>query len=294
MTKWRGRFVRQRLEGLSDEPGPGRPPTITDEQVEQVITKTLEEPPPHQDTHWSTRQMGRATGLSQTAVSRIWRAFGVKPHLVETWRLSTDPQFIDKVHDIVGLYLDPPAAALVLWVDEKSQIQALDRTAPGLPILPTTPARRPHDYVRNGTASLFAALDVASGQGHLPDAPPPSPPGVLEVPQDHRRHGARRAGRALDLRPLRHPQHRGDQDLVPAPSPLSPALHADLQLLAEPGRALVLRIDQPQAAPLGHRSVAELEADLRAWIQAWNQDPRHLCGPRPPTRSSTTSRDIFA
>src|SRR5512133_2981368 len=164
VTKWRGRFVRQRLEGLSDEPRPGRPRTITDEQVEQVITKTLEESPPRQDTHWSTRSMARATGMSQTAISRIWRAFGLKPHLTETWKLSTDPQFIDKVRDVVGLYLDPPERALVLCVDEKSQIQALDRTAPSLPILPTTPARRTHDYVRHGTSSLFAALDVASGK----------------------------------------------------------------------------------------------------------------------------------
>src|ERR687887_197129 len=110
VAKWRGRFVRQRLEGLSDEPRPGRPRTISDEQVEQVLTKTLEEPPPHHDTHWSTRSMARATGMSQTAISRIWRAFGLKPHLVETWRLSSDPQFIDKVGDIVGLYLDPPEA----------------------------------------------------------------------------------------------------------------------------------------------------------------------------------------
>src|SRR5512133_2125008 len=126
--------------------------------------QTLEEPPPNHDTHWSTRSMARATGMSQTAISRIWRAFGLKPHLTETWKLSTDPQFIDKVRDVVGLYLDPPERALVLCVDEKSQIQALDRTAPSLPILPTTPARHTHDYVRNGTASLFAALDVASGK----------------------------------------------------------------------------------------------------------------------------------
>ena len=153
VAKWRGRFVRGRLEGLSDEPRPGRPRTITDTQVEQVITKTLEEPPPNHDSHWSTRSMARATGMSQTASSRIWRAFGLKPHLVQTWKLSTDPQFIDKVRDIVGLYLDPPQAALVLCVDEKSQIQALDRTAPSLPLLPTTPARRTHDYVRNGTTA---------------------------------------------------------------------------------------------------------------------------------------------
>jgi transposase len=162
--KWRGRFVRGRLEGLSDEDRPGRPRTIADEQVEAVIVKTLEEPPPHQDTHWSTRSMARATGMSQTAISRIWRAFGLKPHLQETWKLSTDPQFTCKVRDVVGLYLDPPEAALVLCVDEKSQIQALDRTAPSLPMLPTTPARRTHDDVRNGTSSLFAALEVASGK----------------------------------------------------------------------------------------------------------------------------------
>src|SRR5512132_1845983 len=161
--KWRGRFAARRLDGLVDEPRPGAPRTITDAQVEQVITKTLEETPTDA-THWSTRSMARATGMSQTAVSRIWRAFGLKPHLLETWKLSTDPQFIDKVRDVVGLYLDPPEAAMVLCVDEKSQIQALDRTAPSLPILPTTPARRTHDYVRNGTSSLFAALDVASGK----------------------------------------------------------------------------------------------------------------------------------
>jgi transposase len=143
--KWRGRFVAKRLEGLSDEPRPGRPRTIADAQVEQVVTKTLEEPPPNHDSHWSTRQMAKATGMSQTAISRIWRAFGLKPQRQETWKLSTDPQFIDKVRDIVGLYLDPPQAALVLWVDEKSHIQALDRTAPSLPSLPTTPARRPHE-----------------------------------------------------------------------------------------------------------------------------------------------------
>ena len=144
VTKWRGRFVRQRLEGLSDEPRPGRPRTITDTQVEQVLTKTLEEPPNH-DSHWSTRSMAKATGMSQTAISRIWRTFGLQPHLQATWKLSTDPQFIDKVRDIVGLYLDPPAAAQVLSVHHQSQIQALDRTPPSLPILPVTPARRSHD-----------------------------------------------------------------------------------------------------------------------------------------------------
>ena len=134
--KWRSRFLEARLEGLNDEPRPGRPRTITDEHVEKVIAATLEQEPPNGDTHWSTRSMARSAGLNQTAVSRIWRAFGLKPHVVQTWKLSTDPQFIDKVRDVVGLYMSPPENALVLCVDEKSQIQALDRTAPCLPMLP--------------------------------------------------------------------------------------------------------------------------------------------------------------
>jgi transposase len=137
--KWRARFLTRRLEGLVDEPRPGAPRTITDEQVEQVITKTLEETPADAP-HWSTRSMARATGMSQTAISRIWRAFGLKPQLDAAWKLSTDPQFIDKVRDIVGLYLNPPQAAVVLCVDEKSSIQALDRTAPILPLLSATPS----------------------------------------------------------------------------------------------------------------------------------------------------------
>jgi DDE superfamily endonuclease len=131
--------------------------------VEQVVTAALEQPPPGGDTHWSTRSMAKTAGVSQSTVSRIWRSFGLKPHVIQTWKLSTDPQFIDKVRDVVGLYMSPPENALVLCVDEKSQIQALDRTAPILPMLPTTPARMTHDYVRNGTTSLFAAFDLASG-----------------------------------------------------------------------------------------------------------------------------------
>jgi transposase len=160
--KWRARFLQRRLEGLTDEPRPGAPRTITDEQVEAVITTTLEETPPDA-THWSTRSMARATGMSQTAVVRIWRAFGLKPHLDEAWKLSTDPQFIEKVRDVVGLSLNPPQAAVVLCVDEKSSMQALDRTAPILPLLPATPQRRSHDYTRHGTTNLYAALKVASG-----------------------------------------------------------------------------------------------------------------------------------
>ena len=161
--KWRRRFVDHRLEGLHDEPRPGVPRSITDDDVERVIVKTLEETPTDA-THWSTRSMAKATGMSQSGVSRIWRAFGLKPHLRETFKLSPDPLFIEKVRDVVGLYLNPPEAALVLCVDEKTQVQALDRTAPVLPLRPGLPERATHDYVRNGTTNLYAALDMASGK----------------------------------------------------------------------------------------------------------------------------------
>src|SRR3954469_24811223 len=159
----RGRFARRGLDGLHDEPRPGKPRSIGDDDIERVIVKTLEQQPPNA-THWSTRSMAAATGMSQTAISRIWRAFGLKPHQTEAFKLSPDPQFIDKVRDIVGLYLNPPEAAVVMCVDEKSQIQALDRSAPVLPLIPGVPERRTHDYVRHGTTNLYAALDVASGR----------------------------------------------------------------------------------------------------------------------------------
>src|SRR5438067_13544973 len=161
--KWRGRFARHGLDGLHDEPRPGKPRTISDGDVEWVIVKSLEEQP-RDATHWSTRSMASATGMSQSAISRIWRAFGLEPHQTEAFKLSPDPQFIDKVRDIVGLYLNPPEAAVVLCVDEKAQIQALDRSAPVLPLMPGVPERHTHDYVRNGTTNLYAALDLASGQ----------------------------------------------------------------------------------------------------------------------------------
>ena len=163
VNRWRARFVVDRLEGLSDEPRPGTPRTIDDERVEAVIVKTLEEAPTDA-THWSTRSMAKATGMSQSTISRMWRAFGLKPPLSESFKLSTDPLFVEKVRDIVGLYLNPPEGALVLCVDEKSQIQALDRTAPVLALRPGLPERRTHDYVRGGTTNLYAALDVASGK----------------------------------------------------------------------------------------------------------------------------------
>lgn len=162
VSKWRERFRQQRLEGLLDEPRPGAPRTITDAQVETVITKTLETMPAN-STHWSTRLMAAETGLTQNAIVRIWHAFGLQPHRVENFKFSKDPQFIEKVRDIVGLYMNPPDRAVVLCVDEKSQVQALNRTQPILPLAPGVPARQSHDYERHGVTSLFAAMDVASG-----------------------------------------------------------------------------------------------------------------------------------
>jgi transposase len=161
--KWRRRFMTQRLEGLRDEPRSGTPRTIEDVRIEAVIVRTLETLPPDA-THWSSRSMAKASGVSISSVQRIWRAFGLQPHRLETFKLSTDPDFVAKVRDVVGLYVAPPEHAIVLCVDEKSQIQALDRSQPLLPMRPGQATRRTHDYKRHGTTSLFAALDIATGQ----------------------------------------------------------------------------------------------------------------------------------
>jgi transposase len=173
--KWRGRFLERRLDGLLDEPRPGAPRKHGDAKIERLIAMTLNERPA-EATHWSTRLMARKLKVSQSTVSRVWRAFGLQPHRSETFKLSTDPLFIEKVRDSVGLYLNPPVKAMVLCVDEKSQIQALDRTQPALPLAPGLPERRTHDYVRHGTTTLFAALDVATGS---------------VIGQLHRRHRAK-------------------------------------------------------------------------------------------------------
>jgi transposase len=274
VSKWRSRFLASRLEGLSDEPRPGRPRTVTDEHVEKVITATLEQEPPNGDTHWSTRSMARSEGMSQSAVSRIWRAFGLKPHIIQTWKLSTDPQFIDKVRDVVGLYMAPPENALVLCVDEKSQIQALDRTAPCLPMLPTTPARRTHDYVRNGTTSLFAAFDLASGS---------------VIAQHYRRHRHQEFLRFLKLIDKAVPAGL-DLHLVldNYATHKTPAIHQWLlkhprfHLHFTPTSSSWMNLVERWFAELtnrklrrsAHRSVTELEADIRTWINEWNKDPK--------------------
>jgi transposase len=271
--RWRSRFVRERLDGLLDEPRPGRPRTVADEQVEAVITRTLETTPKNA-THWSTRSLAVELGMSQSTVSRIWRAFGLQPHRQDSWKLSKDPQFIDKVRDVVGLYLDPPEAAVVLCVDEKSQIQALDRTAPILPMMPGTPARATHDYKRAGTSSLYAALDIASGQviGSL-----------------HARHRAIEFKKFLQTIDAAVPaEYAVHVVLDNASTHKTPAVkrwllaHPRFELHFTPTSSSWLNLVERWFGELTtkklqrgtHRSVRALNTDIRSWIQTWNDNPR--------------------
>jgi transposase len=273
VTKWRSRFVTRRLEGLADEPRPGAARTITDEQVEQVLVMTLETTP-KDATHWSTRSLARQVGMSQSAISRIWRAFGLKPHLVDTFKLSTDPQFIEKVRDVVGLYLNPPQAALVLCVDEKTQVQALDRTAPILPLLPGTPQRATHDDTRHGVTNLYAALDVASGKV------------ISQLSARHRAIEFKRFLARID------PQVPAGLDVhvicdnssthkTPAIQPWLLA-HPRVHLHFTPTYSSWLNLVERWFAELTtkwlrrgtHHSVAQLEQSIQTWIDTWNDDPR--------------------
>jgi transposase len=189
--RWRVRFIQSGVAGLLDEPRPGAPRKISDAHVDKVVTLTLESQP-KDATHWSTRSLAKTAGLSRSSIGRIWRAFGLKPHRSESFKLSTDPLLIEKVRDIVGLYLNPPDRALVLCVDEKPQIQALDRSQPILPLRPGQIERRTHDYVRHGTTSLFAALDVKSGK---------------IIAEHHRRHRGVEFRKFLDTIDRNVPQH---------------------------------------------------------------------------------------
>jgi transposase len=273
VTKWRGRFVQARLDGLHDEPRPGAPRSIGDDDVERVIVTTLEQSPPDA-THWSTRSLAAATGMSQSAVSRIWRAFGLKPHLVESFKLSPDPLFVDKVRDIVGLYLNPPDAAVVLCVDEKTQVQALDRTAPVLPLMPGIPERRTHDYTRHGTTNLYAALDVASGNVIADLAP---------------RHRAEEFRRFLNLIDANVPDGLDVHVIVDNVSThKSPTIqrwlvrHPRFTLHFTPTYSSWLNLVERWFAELTnkwlrrgtHRSVRQLTASIRTWVRMWNDDPR--------------------
>ena len=271
--RWRGRFAARGIDALHDEPRPGQPRKLGDEDVERVIVKTLEEQPLGA-THWSTRSMARATGLSQTAISRIWRAFGLKPHQTESFKLSPDPQFIDKVRDIVGLYLNPPDAAVVLCVDEKSQIQALDRSAPILPLMSGVPERRTHDYVRNGTTNLYAALDVASGQV------------ITDMSPQHRAQEFRRFLNLIDKSVPAHldvhvvldnsSTHKTPQIqrwLVRHPRftmHFTPTYSSWLNLVERWFSELTAKWIKRGA----HRSVHDLVASIRTWITNWNDDPK--------------------
>jgi transposase len=273
VTTWRGRFAEHRLEGLLDEPRPGRPRTIGDDKVEEVVVRTLETTP-KDATHWSTRSMAREVGLTQSAVLRIWKAFGLQPHRRESWKLSKDPQFIAKIRDVVGLYLNPPERAVVLCVDEKSQIQALDRTAPILPMLPGTPERATHDYKRSGTSSLYAALDITSGQ---------------VISRLHSRHRAIEFKQFLQTIDREVPAELDVHVVLDNSSThKTPAIqkwlaaHPRFVLHFTPTSSSWLNLVERWFAELttkqlrraAHRSVRALNTDIRAWIETWNENPK--------------------
>lgn len=272
VARWRKRFLEHRLDGLVDEPRPGRPATITADQIEDIVVTTLEETP-KDATHWSRAKMAERTGLSKSTIGRIWKAFGLQPHREDGFKLSNDPLFVEKVYDIVGLYLDPPESAVVLSVDEKSQVQALSRSQPAFPMMPGMPEKRTHDYQRHGTTSLFAALNVADG---------------TVISSIHRRHRAvefkkfltkidHEVPEELDVHVIcdnygthkhssitawlaKHP--RFQMHYTPT---YASWINQVERLFAEVTRDLLQRSD--------HRSVQALEKDLRNWVKAWNENP---------------------
>ena len=271
--KWRSRFVEHRLDGLLDEPRPGAPRKIGDARIEQLIATTLNERP-RDATHWSIRSMAAKVGMSRTTVNRVWRAFGLQPHRAETFKLSTDPLFIDKVRDIVGLYMSPPANAVVLSVDEKSQIQALDRTQPMLPLAPGVAERRTHDYKRHGTTSLFAAFNIATGS---------------VIGELHRRHRAKEFVQflrtidasvpcALDLHLVLDNYGTHKTPAVKAWLARHPRFHVHFTPTSASWLNQVERwfalLTQKQIKRGTHRSTVELERAIREYLQIYNEQPQ--------------------
>ncbi len=270
--KWRARFVEARLDGLTDEPRPGRPPLISAGQIEDVVVATLESTPPN-STHWSRSSMAERSGLSPSSIGRIWGKFNLKPHLTDGFKLSNDPLFVEKVFDVVGLYLNPPQAAVVLSVDEKSQVQALARSQPAFPMMPGMPEKRTHDYVRHGTTTLFAAFNTADGS---------------VITSMHRRHRAAEFVKflnkinsdvpdQLDVHLICDNYGTHKTPTVKAWLTRHPRFHMHYTPTYSSWINQVERwfgyITDQLIRRGDHQSVQALEADIRAWAKAWNEDP---------------------